>query len=109
MEIVITHILIALAAICNAVMDRVENSPAFNKSIFKDKNKEWWLKEVSWATAKRIFGYKFDAWHIFKSLMIIFLISAAFVGLNKHWYLILTGGAVWNFVFNLFYNKIFKA
>jgi len=104
----ITILFIAIAAACNAVMDRTENAPAFNKSVFNHFDVKFWLKEVSWQYASKIFGYKVDAWHLAKSFMIIFLLMA--VGLYSP---ILGGvfdfllfGIVWNLTFNLFYNKI---
>lgn len=106
------YLFICLAAICNAVMDRVEYSTAFNQSIFKWKDKEFWEKDISWQYAKKIFGWKADAWHIAKSLMIIFLITAVIVGSvgkSHHWWEWFIMGVVWNLVFNLFYNKILKA
>jgi hypothetical protein len=72
---VVSYIFILVAAVFCALMDIVENENFF-ESIFKNKNQNFWYKRVSWNHAKKIFGYKFDAWHISKSLMIICFASA---------------------------------
>lgn len=80
-----------LAAICNALMDTLADEPHFNKSIFGDKNPDFWLKQDSWDNKyndingdgegdykgglrfKGIFGFMnnfLDAWHIAKMGMI---------------------------------------
>jgi len=107
---IIPYLLIAFAAICNAAMDRTGDIVAFNKSIFQHRNPKFWCKEISWLHAKKIFGWKADAWHIAKSLMIIiFAFAAAFFKSTGHWYYdVLLIGLAWNLPFNLFYNKLFK-
>lgn len=107
---IITYLLISMAAICNAAMDRTGDIAAFNKSIFQHRNTKFWCKEISWLYAKKFFGWKSDAWHIAKSLMIILLAFAmVFYKSTGYWYIdILLIGAAWNIPFNLFYNKIFK-
>lgn len=40
--------LIMLASVMNAIMDRVENIVAFNRSIFSHADKRFWCKEISW-------------------------------------------------------------
>lgn len=104
----ISLLFIAIAAACNAVMDRTENAPAFNKSVFNHFDVKFWLKEVSWQYAPKFFGWRYDCWHVSKSLMVIFLLMA--VGLYSP---ILGGvfdfllfGIIWNLTFNVFYNKI---
>lgn len=104
----ISLLFIAIAAACNAVMDRTENEPAYHKSVFKHLDYNFWCKEFSWRVAAKIFGWKYDAWHVSKSFMVIFLLMA--VGLYSP---ILGGvfdfllfGIVWNLTFNVFYNKI---
>lgn len=101
--------LIAAAAIFNALMDAFENEN-FYESIFKHWNAKFWYKRESWIYAKRLGGYKFDAWHIFKSLMVISLCLAVvlYQPVFKWWIDFLIAGAVWNVVFVLFYHKIFK-
>lgn len=105
--------LLALAAIFNALMDATENAPNFNESRLKKLPVQFWLKEQSWKYAPKLFGYKFDAWHLSKSAMIICLLLTAifFDWPVEKWqdvalYLVV-GGVVWNGVFWLFYHKLF--
>lgn len=102
----ISSVFIILAAICNAVMDRIENENFF-KSVFSNKNETFWYKRESWKFAKKVFGYKIDAWHLFKSAMIVSLC------LSIVFYIPIFGiidfvlfGALWNLTFNVFYNRI---
>lgn len=109
-----------LAAFFNSVMDATENEPNFNESIFKPRNKKFWLKTVSCDYAKKLWGYKFDAWHLSKTCMVFSisgaLICSIFVGVylasNPSLLLIsfsiATVGAAWNGSFKLFYHIIFK-
>ena len=103
----ISFILIFIAAFFNAVMDAVENEN-ISESIFKKYKPAFWYKRTSWKTATRIFGYKFDAWHLAKSMMIICFCAAAVLYKPVTGYLdVLIMGAIWNFSFYLFYHKIF--
>lgn len=104
--IIFIYSLVILAAIFNAAMDRTENIVAFNRSIFNHLDKKFWCKEISWQYAMKIFGWKADAWHICKSLMIISLILAVIVADNPHWLHFIGLGVTWNVVFTLFYHKI---
>lgn len=125
---VFSFIFIILAAICNALMDKVENEIQYNTSIFRRfKTPEFWCKTKSAHSVNLIPGttYRPDAWHISKSLMIIFLIAAIVMftpSISTHlkpffqWYVlmgtlieILLFGTIWNVTFNLFYNKFFKS
>lgn len=102
-----SFLFIFFAAILNALMDRVENEN-FLLSIFKNLNKNFWYKRVSWEFSKKVFGYKLDAWHISKSLMIIFF-ALAIIFYNPYIPVVdfIIFGIVWNLTFNLFYNHIF--
>lgn len=104
----VTFIFIALAAIFNAIMDILENEN-FYSSIFRNLNERFWYKRTSWKYAKKIGGYKIDAWHLAKSSMIVSLVLA--ILFNKQpfslTYFILYG-VEWNIVFVFFYSKIFK-
>lgn len=104
----ITLLFIAIAAACNAVMDRTENAPAFNKSVFNHFDVKFWLKEVSWQYAPKIFGWRYDCWHVAKSLMVCFicLTVCLYSPILGGVFDFLLFGAVWNLTFNLFYNKI---
>jgi hypothetical protein len=94
---------IILAAICNAVMDVLQFH--FHTSVFKYMGKLW-NPDISWKVAKMLpfTKYKLDAWHIFKSMMIVFLLFAMY---GFSWWFVV-GGIVWNLTFNLFYNKILR-
>lgn len=85
-------------------MDRLENETFFT-SKFKKLNQRFWYKRESWKYAKKIFGYKFDAWHISKTLM-IFCICGAIANTFIQFCIL---GGIWILIFNTFYNKIFKA
>lgn len=94
-------------------MDAFENENFF-ESIFKDWNQSFWYKRVSWKTAKRIFSYPVDAWHLSKSAMVICLVlSIVFFrwhpkNLLEDISLIAAYGILWNGGFWLFYNKLFR-
>jgi len=105
----IGYVFIALAAFFNACMDAWENEPNFNESIFRHWNQRFWLKEISWQYARKIFSYKIDAWHLAKSLMVICFAIALCFDYRGAWYIIVINcGVVWNFSFWLYYHKIFK-
>jgi hypothetical protein len=91
-------------------MDTYENEPNFNKSVFKNLNKAFWCKEISWANAKMIFSYRLDAWHLSKSAMILCIVGSILSFEMKHewWVHLISFGLIWNFTFWLFYIKIFR-
>lgn len=112
-------IFFALAAICNAVMDVLTHH--WDDCIFKQlKRSRYWNPSISWKNKyidndpgkpiKKIcfglFDKPFtDAWHLFKSLMVVFLaLSAAFSFNQLALFVIL--GIAWNCIFNIFYNHI---
>ena len=120
-----------LASICNSVQDTlVHHHP---KSIFKKYTKGFWSDAFyeSWKNKyinndplqgrKKILGINIhpmftDAWHCFKSLMIIFIcLSIATFDLNclyifDYWICVLivvtVYGTLWNLAFSIFYDKI---
>lgn len=105
----LSSLFIILAAICSACMDRVENEN-FYTSVFKSLNEKFWYKRESWKYAYKIFGYKFDFWHLSKSAMIVSLVFAIIL------YVPVLGivdfvlfGLIWNLTFNLFYYRILKS
>lgn len=90
-------------------MDLLENEN-FSSSIFRNKNPKFWYKRESWKYAKKIFGWKFDAWHIAKSIMVMLLAGSIVTYtpvLGRLWDFIVLGG-LWNLLFGLFYHNIFK-
>ena len=121
-------IFFTLAAICNAVMDKL--SFHFYDSVFSRDVRywQWFNPEVSWRNKYidkmpskglrkwLIFDVQFtDAWHTFKSLMIVFLalsiITFDLYTFNVWWIKLIVFcvyGFVWNVVFNLFYNRLLK-
>lgn len=108
MQFIITYLLIIIAALLNAVMDRTENIVAFNRSIFSHMDKRFWCKEISWQYASKVFGWKADAWHIAKSAMIILLALAMIVFKSTGvWFIdLLMIGVTWNMVFVFSYHKL---
>lgn len=128
----ISIILIALAAICNAVMDICSHH--YYYSVFTRFNDKFWNSNTSWANkyvngdpaygrVKWLGGLMnkpvqlTDSWHLFKSLMIVFLISAIpfcptnELGIENWMYysaVIIAGGTTWNLTFNLFYNHLLR-
>jgi hypothetical protein len=102
--------LIFIAAFFNACMDAFENTPNFNESIFKNLDKRFWCKDVSWNHAKKIFSYKADAWHLSKSAMIFCLVGAIIIFRSHHqwWVHFISMGIILNVTFWLFYHHLFK-
>lgn len=109
----ISVIFILLAAFFNAVMDAVENENYF-ESVFKNLPQQFWYKRESWKYAAKVFGYKIDAWHLCKSLMLLCFTGAviAFDLPVLKWQDIalyaVVFGFVWNATFWLFYHVIFR-
>jgi hypothetical protein len=104
-----SYVLVFIAAFFNAIMDTLENEPAFNSSIFKDWNKRFWSKSISWQYAKKIINYRIDGWHLAKSAMIFCLIGAVIVFRSHHqlWVHFISMGIIWNITFESFY-RLFK-
>ena len=134
----ISFIFIILAAICNAFMDTSVHH--YYSSIFTKLNPLWWNGEISWKNKYnnvltgdggrkkcKILFFNVnkpvqitDAFHFFKTLMIIFICLSVvtynkycmFIGCHLTWYnfLIMLSiyGVLWNVSFSLFYNKILR-
>jgi len=102
------EILLTLAAIFKAVADTVDHH--FDTSIFRRLEPRFWDRDISSDKAKRVFGYKVDAWHLSQSAMIVLMILAAIVHTPKlAWYFeLIIAGCWWNLIFNTFYNKILR-
>jgi hypothetical protein len=102
----ITVVLVAGAAFCNAVMDTLQFH--FSTSAFHNRNPDFWNPAISWNKAKKIFGWRLDAWHLFKSAMIILLCAAIVVHkpFIPFWIEIIIYGVVWNAIFNFFYKDL---
>lgn len=117
--IVLYFLCIALASTCSAIIDTI--SYHYYTSIFTKYNKpEFWNPEVSWTTSYiKYTKYKPDAWHLFKSLMIVLMCLSGVIGivvgaklgvLMFYWYIggFISSGLIWNVVFNILFNKILK-
>jgi hypothetical protein len=95
---------VIFAAFFKAVCDSMEHHP------------DVWPFTAFWNTrhpgndkVKRVFNYPLDAWHLSNTLMIVSFISIAVCSSqNANWLLFLILGVVYNIVFNLFYNKVFR-
>ena len=114
--IILTFIFFMLAAFFNSVMDATENENIYESKFFRDKDPKFWYKRESWKSAKRIFSFHLDAWHIAKSSMILCLVASVMLALAypipiKNWhdiaFFVSIYGLVWNGTFKLFYNLIF--
>lgn len=109
----ITAIFILLAAFFNAVMDATENEN-FYESIFKQLPVQFWYKRESWKHVKKVLGYRTDAWHLSKSLMILCFAGAiiSFSWPVEKWqdvaFYLAIYGIIWNVAFWLFYTVLFK-
>jgi hypothetical protein len=102
------YLLIAVMAFLKACMDAFENENFF-ESIFKHWNQKFWYKRESWKYAKKIFGYRFDAWHISGTLLVLcigLLPSCEFRG--SWWFILISVGIIWNAVFNMCYHGLFQ-
>lgn len=119
----ISVIFVILAAICNAVMDKI--SFHYYKSIFVKYKPLFWYPQVSWKNKyingnpmygrRKFLGFNLhpaftDAWHFFKSGMIIFLVLAIvfYNPIVNIWIDIIIFGALWNVIFVQFFNNILK-
>lgn len=111
MSFLLSYLLISIAAFFNALMDTFENTPNFDRSIFKNLDKTFWCKDVSWNHAKRIFNYPVDAWHLSKSAMVFCFCGAVILFRPHHDLLVhlLSLGVIWNISFWIFYIKLFRA
>jgi hypothetical protein len=100
---IVNSILLILAAIFNAVMDKTKDTIQYNTSVFKNWNKRFWNDEehTSYFPYTK---YKLNAWHLSKSLMIICICAA----LSCNIWEFLIYGIIWNLVFNFLYNKALK-
>lgn len=111
-------IAVALAAICSAVMDTLAHH--FSISVFCSLNPDWWKPSVSWVN--KGFIVTSDAWHLFKSGMIFFILVSNLLFAKAgdwtifgeeafmKWYhfVILFAAAwlTWVLSFNLFYDLL---
>lgn len=102
-------ILWILACACNAIMDTLKHH--FGTSVFKNLNPKFWDPNVSYKHAYIIpyTGYKVDAWHLFKSGMIICMALGTALSTPVSPYVLLDTlifGVIWNMLFGILYNKL---
>jgi len=97
---------LALAAICNAIMDTLKDH--YEISIFHSWNKYFFNPQYSWNYRKKFLGIvELDAYHIVKYAFLFFIFLTAHyyksyfgwvdIGLMFVW---------WSFWFELFYSKL---
>jgi hypothetical protein len=101
-------ILIACAAFFEAAADIVENEN-FYSSVFRKLNPKWWYKRESWKHARKIFGWKYDAWHVFQSARIILWTFAAvhYRPITPAWWWdVLLAGLLYNVLTSLSYKLL---
>lgn len=111
----LTIILFILSAICNAITDII--SRHFEISIFSSYNNKYWNPSVSCnddnvcnkMCCLQVFRC-LDAYHLFKSLMIIFLILAIVFYNKKNSNIVLDFmmySLIWNCTFSICYDWLF--
>jgi hypothetical protein len=110
-----------LAGVFNAIGDTLQFH--FDISVFKRKNPKFWNPLVSCDYAKKIplTKYRIDAWHLACSLEIICLagamvlhgVTGIVIATKNSWIGCVLelgiAGALYNYPFNLFFDKILKA
>jgi len=105
----LSFILIFFAAMLNAVMDKTKDTIQYNSSQFRGLNPYFWDDSMWMGKFVPFTRYKFNAWHISKSLMLLCLLAVPLFYkpiLGYCDYLLF--GFEWIVIFNLFYNKILK-
>lgn len=113
--IIISLMFFSLAAYFNAVMDTLQFH--FDRSVFSHKDPNFWNPAKSWQAAKFFPGtkYRMDAWHLFKSAMIVSSALSAVVllyGLDfvMPWWgypgILIVYGVVWIATFNAFFDVL---
>lgn len=122
----ISYLLVILAAFLNSVIDTLSHH--HSTSVFKKYTTGFWsdASTTSWKNkyiggnplnGRRKLFWKInmpvqftDAWHFFKSLMIILLIAAIVLynPLFGIWIDFFALGFLWNMTFNFFYNVILR-
>ena len=103
------YLFIALMGFFNACMDAWENENYF-ESIFKHWPQRFWYKRESWKYIKKFLGYRFDGWHISKSLWELCFIGAIVCKpeAGSWWVIALNTVIVYKGMFNVFYHVLYK-
>ena len=116
----ISLIFLSLGAICNAIMDTV-SFHYWDSIFFKLSNHRWWDPLISWNNKYNADGTRVkwlwglinkpvqfsDAWHLFKMLMIMFIVTAivTYKGMEL-WYYLPLSYVAWNGTFVLFWKYL---
>lgn len=115
-------IFLALSGLCNAIMDTITYH--YDRSIFYElSGYKWWNPKISWNNKYNKDGTRkkwlwglikkpvqvTDAWHLFKMLMLIFIVVSivTYKGMEL-WYFLPLSYITWNGTFVLFYRYILK-
>jgi len=118
----VSAIFIVIAAICNAVMDKLHSH--YNKSIFKNLNSKWWNPSESWKNkwkngdpsqgeaylgSSTVFVFLTDAWHFFQFLFLTFMfLGVVLYSPMVNWIIdFIIYHVAFGMVFELFFSKIF--
>lgn len=104
----LSFIFLFLAAGFNSIMDTLLWH--FPISVFKDLNQEWWNPSISWQYVPNFLGWmRFDAWHISKMLMLIFIVLAIYCysPVLGHWDIIVMP-VIWFISFEIFFRILRK-
>lgn len=122
MEVLIAFILLAGAGICNAVMDKINFH--YMRSIFKDKNAQFWSVKHSWRNkwkdgiekrGPKFFGsttflvWTTDAWHLFQMIQGVLILTGFFIiGAYGYWWEAIMGYGIMRGVFQYFFKTVFE-
>lgn len=104
----IAPILIALCAVCKAVVDTLDHH--YDTSVFSHLPRAFWDPNVIIKTGPQVFGYPVDAWHLTNSLQLACWLALPLLYRKwKAWYIdYAVGAAIFVLIFNLFYNSILR-
>lgn len=120
----ISLIFLIFAAICSSIMDVV--SFRYDLSVFRNLNKEFWNPSYSWRNkwkngdpnqGEKFFGSSTflvlftDSWHLFKSLMILFVALAitSYTEITKYLILdIFIYRIAFGLIFEIFFSKLWR-
>ena len=113
-----------LACVCNSIMDVL--STRFDVSIFRNfSNKLFWDWRISWRNkwengfklnrekflfSSSIFVFLTDAWHLFKALMLLFLILSIYFyvpifGILDIPFFFISWGITFELLYNIYFIK----
>lgn len=96
---------ILLIVFFSSVMDKTKDTIQYNSSIFKNWNPQFWNDEAWKGNFLPFTRYKFNAWHVSKSIMVFiicFIVSNTFSDFIAY-------GIFWNVGFDLLYDDILKS